>query len=214
MNIKQHTPPTQLTGGPRTPGIFPALSGRRRVCRRMIKSKFQIHNSPDGIYKVGIPQRPPSNRQTPWRNGSPHGRPTATPDVHSKQVQTRVPESSNSPLLSLHITMVAAVGRRPWAGRGSLDVSRRIAKEDPGPVTTYLSREVSKVSVYGSILSAAQICHHFTNTKLAMYIPHLTTLAPEFLGLSNATYTCPYHRLSHKPPQYPLLQATVRFHTT
>jgi len=39
---------------------------------------------------------------------------------------------------------MAAVGRRPWAGRGSLDVSRRIAKEVSGPVTTYLSREVSK----------------------------------------------------------------------
>jgi len=70
------------------------------------------------------------------------------------------------------------------------------------------------ISNLPSILSAAQTCHHFTNTKLAMYLPHLTTLASEFLALSNATYTCPYHRLSHKPPQYPLLQATVRFHTT
>ena len=93
LNITQHTPTTQFTGGPRTPGIFPALSGGRRLCRRMIKSKFQIHNSPDGIYKVDIPQRPHSNRQTPWRTGSPHGRPTATPDVHSKQVRTRVSES-------------------------------------------------------------------------------------------------------------------------
>jgi len=70
------------------------------------------------------------------------------------------------------------------------------------------------ISNLPSILSAAQTCHHLTNTKLAMYLPHLTTLASEFLGLSNATYTCPYHRLSHKPPQYPLLQATVRLHTT
>ena len=66
------------------------------------------------------------------------------------------------------------------------------------------------ISNLPSILSAAQICHHFTNTKLAMYLPHLTTQASEFLGLSNATYTCPYHHLSHKPPQYPLLQATVK----
>ena len=65
-----------------------------------------------------------------------------------------------------------------------------------------------------SILSAAQTCHHLTNTKLAMYLLHLPTLASEFLGLSNATYTCPYHSLSHKPTHYPLLQATVRFHTT
>jgi len=67
------------------------------------------------------------------------------------------------------------------------------------------------ISNLPSILSAAQTCHHFTNTK---YLPHLTTLASEFLALSIATYTCPYHRLSHKPPQYPLLQATVRLHTT
>ena len=70
------------------------------------------------------------------------------------------------------------------------------------------------ISNLPSILSAAQTCHHLTNTKLAMYLPHLTTLASEFLGLSNATYTCPYHHLSCKPAQYPLLQATVRFHTT
>jgi hypothetical protein len=165
-NITKHTnlrntPNTQGSADPRDVSPSPARWAPSMPTDNQ-KSKLKIHTHQNGILWNGhasaTAQLEPEQL---WVTNFPLGRSTATPDVHSSCSQTRVLEprertlqegSPNhlAPSPTLCTATLAAVGRQPWTGRGSLDASRKIEKGSFRPRDQVPEPASLKNSVNGS----------------------------------------------------------------
>jgi hypothetical protein len=133
------SPPTMYRAA-LTPGMFLlAPPGGRRACRQttkiQIKKKYPLTNIES--YKSDMPERPPGwNPNNPGHLNSlsvtkppPRCTPYTQTQVPPAQPETTLPVGSPHRLPPpFTLPRWPHVGRPPWAGRGSLDASRRFER--------------------------------------------------------------------------------------